>query len=123
MFCKNCGKQIDDKAVICVHCGVATENYQNSTQPQQPTINIVNANTNMNANLNRGYTYPQKSKWVAFFLCLFLGFFGAHRFYVGKGGTGILWLLTGGMFSIGWFIDTIVILCGGFRDKSGVPLK
>ncbi len=24
MFCKNCGKEIDDKAVVCVHCGVAT---------------------------------------------------------------------------------------------------
>lgn len=119
MYCKNCGAQIDNQAVVCVHCGVATDNYQKPSQPQQPTINIVNTNTNM----NRGYTYSQKSKWVAFFLCLFLGFLGAHRFYVGKGGTGILWLLTGGMFSIGWFIDTIVILCGGFRDKAGMPLK
>lgn len=38
MFCKNCGKQIDDKAAVCIHCGVATDNmtYQ---QPQyiQPT--------------------------------------------------------------------------------------
>lgn len=24
MFCKNCGKEIDDNAVVCVHCGVAT---------------------------------------------------------------------------------------------------
>lgn len=24
MFCKNCGKEIDDKAAICVHCGVST---------------------------------------------------------------------------------------------------
>ncbi len=23
MFCRNCGKEIDDKAVFCVHCGVA----------------------------------------------------------------------------------------------------
>ena len=25
MYCWNCGKEIDDKAVVCVHCGVATE--------------------------------------------------------------------------------------------------
>lgn len=25
MFCKNCGKEIDDNAVVCVHCGVATD--------------------------------------------------------------------------------------------------
>lgn len=24
MFCKNCGKEIDDKAVVCIHCGCAT---------------------------------------------------------------------------------------------------
>lgn len=24
MFCKNCGKEVDDKAVVCVNCGVAT---------------------------------------------------------------------------------------------------
>ncbi|MGL5382935.1 MAG: hypothetical protein ACRC17_10575 [Culicoidibacterales bacterium] len=24
MFCKNCGKEIDDQAAVCVHCGVAT---------------------------------------------------------------------------------------------------
>ena len=27
MYCTNCGKKIDDKAVICVHCGVVTDNY------------------------------------------------------------------------------------------------
>ncbi len=24
MYCNNCGKEIDDKAVVCIHCGVAT---------------------------------------------------------------------------------------------------
>ncbi|MDE7452922.1 MAG: zinc-ribbon domain-containing protein [Clostridia bacterium] len=28
MFCKNCGKEIDDKATVCVHCGVPTANAQ-----------------------------------------------------------------------------------------------
>lgn len=23
MYCHNCGKEIDDKAVVCIHCGVA----------------------------------------------------------------------------------------------------
>lgn len=26
MFCKNCGKEIDDNAAICIHCGVSTSN-------------------------------------------------------------------------------------------------
>lgn len=25
MFCRNCGKEIDDKAVVCPHCGVPTD--------------------------------------------------------------------------------------------------
>ena len=64
----------------------------------------------------------QKSKVVAILLCLFLGVFGAHRFYVGKVGTGILMLLTGGIFGIWTFIDLLVLICGGFRDSNGNPL-
>jgi len=64
-----------------------------------------------------------KSKAVAALLCFFLGCLGAHRFYVGKVGTGILWLLTLGWFGIGALVDFIVILCGGFRDKNGAFLK
>jgi TM2 domain-containing membrane protein YozV len=42
---------------------------------------------------------------VAWILLTFLGAFGIHRFYMGKIGTGILWLLTGGLFLIGWLYD------------------
>lgn len=42
---------------------------------------------------------------VAWILQTFLGVFGVHRFYMGKIGTGILWLLTGGVFLIGWLYD------------------
>ena len=29
MFCYNCGKEIDDNAVVCIHCGVETKNMKN----------------------------------------------------------------------------------------------
>ena len=57
-----------------------------------------------------------KSRLVAFLLAFFLGPLGVHRFYAGKIGTGILWILTLGWFGIGAFVDMIVILCGNFRD-------
>ena len=64
-----------------------------------------------------------KKRWVAFVLCLFLGVIGVHRFYVGKIGTGILYLCTGGLFGIGWLVDLVKILFGSFTDKYGAPLK
>jgi len=42
---------------------------------------------------------------VAWILLAFLGVFGLHRFYMGKWITGILWLLTGGLFFVGWLYD------------------
>ena len=51
-----------------------------------------------------------KSKWAAFFLCLFFGVLGVHKFYEGKVLLGILYLFTGGIFSIGVIIDLIRLL-------------
>ncbi len=50
-----------------------------------------------------------KSKWVSFFLCLFLGVFGAHKFYEGRILLGILYIFTGGLFGIGIIVDLIVL--------------
>lgn len=66
---------------------------------------------------------PGEKKWlVALLLDIFLGTLGAHRFYVGKIGTGILWLVTCGVFGIGWLVDLIMILMGKFTDKQGNAL-
>lgn len=56
-------------------------------------------------------------------LCFFLGPFGAHRFYVGKVGTGILMLVTLGGFGIWTLIDFVMIAIGSFKDKQGRPVK
>jgi TM2 domain-containing membrane protein YozV len=56
-------------------------------------------------------------------LAFLVGVFGAHRFYVGKTGTGILQLLTLGGLGIWAFIDVIMIIVGSFKDKDGLPIK
>jgi len=63
---------------------------------------------------------PCKRVW-ALILCAgtFTLLNGLQRFYVGKIGTGVVWLLTGGLLGIGQIIDVILILAGRFTDKSG----
>lgn len=101
MFCKNCGKEIDDKAAICIHCGVAVENAASS----------------------------KDSSWgVALLLCFFLGGFGAHRFYTGHIASAVVQMvltftLIGAVISGPWIlVDLISIICGKFKTADGKML-
>lgn len=100
MFCTNCGKEIDDKAVVCIGCGVAVKKDQAG----------------------------EKSWLATLLLCLFLGMFGAHRFYTGHIGSGVLQLLltlsiVGAFISAPWvLVDFICIIVNSFKTKDGKEL-
>jgi TM2 domain-containing membrane protein YozV len=97
VFCRGCGKEIHETAIACPHCGA-----QQASDATSPT---------------------DKRILPAFLLCFFLGWFGAHRFYVGKVGTGILMICTiGGFFGVWVLVDLIMILVGAFTDKQGNKL-
>ena len=51
-----------------------------------------------------------KNKYLALVLCIFLGWFGVHKFYEGKIGIGIIYLLTFGVGGIGIIVDVIKLL-------------
>ena len=54
----------------------------------------------------------QMVKLLDFLLAFFLGEFGIYRFYKGYILTGLLWLITGGVFGIGWLVDWVWVLLG-----------
>ena len=125
--CSICGAPIENGK--CAYCG-ATVTQSNTNQQQyqqqvqsQPQI-IIN-NTVTNSDINGGFMRlaSYKDKTVALILCIFLGLLGAHKFYVGKTGMGLIYLFTGGIFGIGWIIDIFLILGGSFKDSNGLPLK
>jgi TM2 domain-containing membrane protein YozV len=111
MFCSNCGKEIDDKAVVCVHCGVPVSNKNSS---------VYNGNA--------------KSKLVAGILGILLGSFGVHNFYLGYNSKAIAQLV---LTVVGWIIiigpiisgiwgliEGIMILIGSIdKDAQGNLLK
>ncbi len=97
-FCRSCGQIISSLAPTCPHCGAPT-GVRSAPPGASP-----------------------RSRLVALLLCWFFGIFGAHRFYVGKIGTGIVQLITLGGLGIWTLIDFILIIVGRFKDKAGRPV-
>lgn len=98
---------------------------QYQQQPQQQQYQPYNPFQQQHAGkTGPDYSRSEKSTLTCLLLCLLFGIFGIHRFYVGKIGTGLLYLFTFGFISvIGTGIDLILIACGVFKDGNGKTLK
>lgn len=105
MYCKNCGKELADDAIICPECGSPTKNSP---------------------------TGKEKNKVIAGLLALFLGTLGLHNFYLGyttKGVVQLLLTILGSCILVGpiitciWaFIEGIMIFAGKIKDSEGKEL-
>ena len=119
MFCPKCGKETPDNQAFCASCGAP---LTQAAAPGAPAAGI-----------------SPKSRLATALLALFLGEFGAHRFYIGKTGTAIVmlvlaligwatvWFLVGIPFlvivGIWSLIDFILAVAGKMKDKDGLLIE
>ena len=114
MYCASCGRELPAQAAFCPACGAAVPGAAGATHGG------AGPQGNLRPYPSRsGVEVSEKSRLAALLLCLFLGWLGVHRFYVGKVGTGVLMIFTVGGLGIWTFIDLIMIIVGGFKDVDG----
>lgn len=94
VFCRACGAQIHTSATACPKCGATQGPSSLSNRRILPAV----------------------------LLLIFVGWLGAHRFYVGKVGTAILFIITLGGLGLWYLIDLIMLVVGSFTDKEGNQL-
>lgn len=117
VLCPQCGAPAKEGAANCEYCGAAIA----SQQPQQPQYTAPQQPYGAPQGYYppQGYVNPERANWpiknkiIAAILALILGGLGIHKFYLGQGGKGILYLIFCWTYipSILAFIEGIMILC------------
>jgi hypothetical protein len=128
MYCRNCGKDVAEQAVMCVGCGVppkAGEKFcQNCGADTTPQADMcIKCGVKLTKGSASAYGEVGEKDWLTTLLLnIFLGALGVHRFYTGHTGIGIAQLLTLGGCGIWAIIDLIQIATGNFKDSDGKKL-
>ena len=121
MFCPKCGKETAENQAFCGNCGAPLSDGARQGAPKAAE------------------GVSPKSRLATSLLAFFLGYFGAHRFYIGKTGTAMVMLvlgivgiplcfvLVGIPIVIGvtvWrLIDFIIAVTGNMKDKDGLLIE
>ena len=85
-YCVNCGKELESGAKFCTNCGHPATINQVQDTPQQTVVYVQVPQQDI-------YVHERKSKGLALTLCFFLGWMGAHEFYLRKYFWGSLYLI------------------------------
>lgn len=128
MNCPTCGAAVEPEAnsptMTCKFCGSVMQNpfYESQGSGERVAMPVININVGSQAQAAVPTSAP-KNWLTTLLLCLFLGVFGAHRFYTGHILTGVIQFFTFGLAGIWTFIDFLLITFGAFRDSQGQPLS
>ena len=122
MYCRNCGQEVSEHAVVCIHCGVppmkGTRYCFNCKAETDPNAVIcVKCGVEFKAAQKEGYDWL-----TTLLLCFFVGPFGIHRFYTKNTVTAVIQLVTLGACGIWVLVDLIMIITDSFKDGYGRPL-
>lgn len=124
MKCPNCNAEVTGR--FCTYCGSELPKEKESINITDNRSIVINNYYSQSAPARKkaeaSPVYSNKSKTVALVLCILLGYFCAHYFYIGKPGIGFLYFCTMGLFGIGWLVDIYRIASGKFRDKNNLLL-
>lgn len=138
MYCKNCGKPMDDVAAVCVNCGapkMAGNNFcpNCGAQTAPGAAFCLSCGVALNPQAAAAATGAQKEKIVAGLLAIFLGQLGVHNFYLGYNQRGVIQLLITLLLSwtfiapiavwVWAIIEAVKIFQGTLPDANGNPLK
>jgi TM2 domain-containing membrane protein YozV len=120
MFCPKCGKETSENQAFCASCGASLS--EAASQGSAPAAGI-----------------SPKSRLATTLLAWFLGYFGAHRFYIGKTGTAIVMLVLGIVgiplcfvfvgipivigVAVWSLVDFIIAVTGNMKDKDGLLIE
>jgi len=122
MFCPKCGKETPDNQALCASCGAPLAQAATPGAPAAVAAGI-----------------SPKSRLATTLLAWFLGWAGAHRFYIGKTGTAVVmlvlsiigfatfWLFIGfvflGIVYVWSLVDFIFAVVGKMTDKDGLLIE
>jgi len=122
MYCRNCGNEVSEKAIMCVACGTPHK-AGDKFCPNCKAETTPNASICMKCGVSLKHDniiYGDEKDWLTtLLLCFFLGVFGIHRFYTGHTAIGVVQLLTLGGCGIWALVDFIMIIVGSFKDSKG----